>query len=83
MFGFGQREARGEGCKKFNKLEIANYVSYIVILKFLKMQSIGQEVMSAPEKQGAEEELMCKMSIKTLSRKVKDGGKKCFAVVKS
>ena len=47
------------------------------------MQSIGQEVMSAPEKQGAEEELMCKMSIKTLSWKVKDGGKKCFAVVKS
>ena len=83
MFGFGQREARGGGCKKFNKLEIANYVSYIVILKFLKMQSIGQEVMSAPEKQGAEEELRCNMSIKTLSRKVKDEGKKCFAVVKS
>ena len=52
-----------------------NYVSYIVILKFLKMQSIGQEVMSAPEKQGAEEELRCKMSIKTLSQKVKDGEK--------
>ena len=31
--------------------------------------------MSAPEKQGAEEELRCKMSIKTLSQKVKDGEK--------
>ena len=35
------KRARGEGCKKFNKLEIANYVSYIVILLFLKRQSIG------------------------------------------
>ena len=39
--GLDIERPEGRDAKKFNKLEIANYVSYIVILLFLKRQSIG------------------------------------------